>query len=62
VDVPDFEKYKWLFTSALAPVDVKNEKLDLGELKVPSIGPATARIGFPEKGLDKPALPEPQKP
>jgi len=62
VDVPDFEKYKWYFTAAIPPVDVKTEKVDMGEVKIPALTPETARIGFPEKGLDKPVSGESKTP
>ncbi|MBN1808417.1 MAG: hypothetical protein JW909_05075 [Planctomycetes bacterium] len=49
----DFEKYRWYFTTAMAGYQVKGGKQDLGEVKVPEPDPATARVGFPEKGGER---------
>jgi len=50
----DFVKYKWYFTTKLTGYEVKAEKKDLGEIKVPEPTPATPRVVYREKGIDLP--------
>lgn len=48
-DIEAFRRYKWFFCRELGGIEVKEQAVDLGLLKVPDVKALPGRVGLPEE-------------